>query len=363
MNITYATREELLIRIQQGPFNRPIILLDEDGARRWGLIDYLQSPSMPGRWVSTFLPNPTQDSVFQVREEIGEFSADGLIAIGGGSTIDMAKAISALNTMGVGSSDQIKQAIVEKTYVDNAANALPIIAVPTTAGTGSEVTSWATIWDAQSSAKYSIDAHWIKPVQAWIVPDLLASLPAHLALTTGLDATSHATEAYWAKASNPLVKALSIRALQILVPHLKYGIHHLDDPATRETLATGSLLAGMAFSMTRTTACHALSYPMTSMHQVPHGLACAMTLGPVADLNSQVCDLSELLAVFAPYGGIQVWVDDVCDGIVVPRLSHFGITKHDIGTLAAQSQTPGRADNNPAQLSVDVAQDVLLSVL
>ena len=366
MDISYLTLEQLRGRLTALPFRLPIVVVSESGAARWGFFSSLARLHGEGRivWFARPDPNPTQETLFRALCALRGPAADGIVAIGGGSAIDLAKAVGAFYSMpGIDSSLSLSRAIAGKAYLGNSRNALPVIAVPTTAGTGSEVTQWATIWDADDNAKHSVDAPWLKPAQAWAVPELLASLPPKVMLAAGLDAVSQAAEAYWAKAGNPLSKSLSVRALQLMTSSLKPGLDDPGDAGVLNDLCTGSLLAGLAFSITRTTACHSISYPLTYMFGMEHGFAAAVTLAQVAEVNARECDISDVLQVFSPYGGMQKWLDSACEGIVALRLSSFGIDRHDIDGIAANSFSAGRMDNNPVDLSVDMVKDVLCSVL
>ena len=365
MDVHFLTPEQLRKRLSMLPFSLPLVLLSESGADRLGITSFLEEQQNKKKmlWYQYTVPNPTQDTLYQVFSWLHGRMIDGIIAIGGGSTIDLAKAVSAFHSMPeTGSSELLLRAVVDKAFLSNGHHALPIIAVPTTAGTGSEVTQWATIWDAGGSAKYSIDALWLKPSQAWIVPQLCASLPPKLKLATGLDAVCHAVEAYWAKASNPLSKALSISALQIMINNLQPGLANPSDETINEKLCTGALLAGLAFSTTRTTACHSISYPLTYMFGMEHGFAVAVSLAKVAEVNQEVCDISEVLEVFSQYSGIQAWLDSTCEGIVQLRLRAFGINRQDIDKIAANSFSAGRMDNNPIDLSIETVKRILYSV-
>ena len=357
--------DELKDLLKDLPFSHPVFLVSLTGARRWGLGGFLTECELSGkaRWVSNLQSLPTHHSVHATLRELKGFRYDGIVAIGGGSTLDTAKAMSAFHTRAEDSPAQIKRSIIAKTYLDYEPFALPIIAVPSTAGTGSEVTGWATIWDFGGSTKYSLDAHWLKPILAWVVPDLLQTLSPATALAAGLDAVCHATEAYWAKATTPAAQELALHALTLLAGNLWYAIHHLDEQASRDTLAKGAHLAGQAFALTRTTACHAISYPLTAMFNIPHGFACAMTLAPIADLNESACTIDPIRAIFEPFGGIRSWLDHTCEGVTSLRLHTFGIEEADLDAIAAKSFTPGRADNNPVELTVDQVKEILIGVL
>ena len=126
-------------------------------------------------------------------------------------------------------------------------------------------------------------------------------------------------------------------------------------------------MAGFAFNMTRTTACHSISYPMTYIHGIEHGFAVAVTLAQVADINMSACDISEVLDVFSHYDGMQAWIDCVCDGIISLRLREFGIYRHDIDLIADNCLNSDRMNNNPVDLSIkqikDISNNILIEIL
>jgi len=365
MNICYYTMEQLPAEVSALPFSFPAVLMSEGGAGRCGLTKYLSERHKRGDlfWFSEIDPNPTHNTLYRARKALCSHPINAIIAIGGGSAMDLAKAVSAFHNMPMPDAPgELIRAIVDKTYLDNEKNSLPVVAVPSTAGTGSEVTTWATVWDMTDGAKYSVDAPWLKPAQAWIVPRLISSVPQRLALSVGLDAVCHAAEAYWAKASNPIAKALAIRALQIISKSLKPYLSNPQDIKLCENMCTGSLVSGLAFSSTRTTACHSISYPLTYMFGLEHGFAAAVTLARIAGMNSSQCDLNEISEVFSPYGGIQGWIEYVCEGVADLRLRAFGIEKGSIKDIAAKALSAGRADNNPVELTFGAVEEILLSV-
>jgi len=296
--------------------------------------------------------------------KIGAETPGKLVAIGGGSTIDVAKAISAtfpLFETAPPTLEQITAVIKEKSYRGKSGG-IDIIAIPTTAGTGSEVTKWATIWDSNKQQKFSIDDLSLYPKQTLIVPELTYSAPKKLVLSTGLDALCHALEAFWAKPSNPVIKDVAtIAALQIR-QSLKNALKNPVDKEARTGMSRGATLAGIAFSNTRTTACHSISYPITMMYGVDHGFACALTLAQVAEINkAKVPEISRMLEeVFGcSENGLRTWLDDVCGEIQPLRLSSFGIKADDIPKIAQAAFTAGRMDNNP----VDITQQQVIEIL
>ena len=357
--IYFYTIDELQRKLTLCPFKKPIILINRQKSELWELTDTLMHLVGDNRaiWFDHIDPFPNQESLWRILKLLDPYpDADGLIAIGGGSVIDTAKILSAFRGMHFSGSEAVINAINQKTYQDNRVNALPIIAVPTTAGTGSEVTQWATVWENHSTRKHSVEAQYLLPSEAWIIPELTYTMSPRLTLSTGLDAVCHACEAFWAKSSTPLVKELSLRSLQIATEDLLVVLINPDNRTSRKNMSISSLLAGLAFSQTKTTACHSISYPLTATYHIEHGFACALTLAPVARYNSTITDLTKLFEVFAPYNGIQSWLDNVCREVVTLRLSHFGIHKDAIHDIANNAFTSGRMDNNPVDLS---RQDVI----
>jgi alcohol dehydrogenase class IV len=155
--------------------------------------------------------------------------------------------------------------------------------LPTTAGTGSEVTRWATVWDTEEPVprKRSLDEPWGYAERAFVDPELSASCPPQVLRDCALDALAHALEAMWNRHANPVSDALALRAAQRIVRHLPRALRGRADAADLQALSLAALEAGLAFSQTRTALAHALSYALTLEKGVPHGLACAMWL-PVA---------------------------------------------------------------------------------
>lgn len=199
-----------------------------------------------------------------------------VVAVGGGSVIDAAKVL-AFGPTGF----EPVQRHLEQPGAGEIAPALPLIAVPTTAGTGSEVTSWATVWDTEASKKYSLARDDLYPTHAFIDPALMAGMPRGLTIGTGLDALSHSLESIWNVNANPVSTRFAITASRDILAHLGPLAENLDDLPRREHLARAAMMAGLAFSNTRTALAHSLSYPVTLHHGIAHGLACSFTLPAV----------------------------------------------------------------------------------
>ena len=207
---------------------------------------------------------------------------DKIIAFGGGSVIDSAKVFSiflnpALNKCNI--SDFIEDS---NQFINDISEPIKLIAMPTTSGTGSEVTQFATIWDQTNKIKLSISTQSILPYLALVDPFLSDNLPYDTFLSTGLDAVNQAMESIWNKNMTTVSEELATASLKKslhLLPNQNFN--NLD----KDNLSEASVLSGMAINITRTALCHSISYPITVHFGVPHGLACAFTMPSVLKLN------------------------------------------------------------------------------
>lgn len=208
-----------------------------------------------------------------------------LVAVGGGSAIDTAKLLQVATAQGT--FESYLEALSAGAQPE-VAHAFPLIAVPTTAGTGSEVTPWATLWDRSSATpkKYSLHTEHTWPEAALVDPSLTLSAPAAVTRNSALDALSHSLESIWNVNSNPVSDTLAVEAARTVIATLP-GL--LVDPSSREwrsAMSRASMTAGLAFSNTRTALAHSISYEMTLRHGLAHGLACSFTLPLVWRLAS-----------------------------------------------------------------------------
>ena len=206
--------------------------------------------------------------------------ADAVVAVGGGSAIDTAKALMVGTTSG--RFDELVALLARGTaFVPARVKAL--IAVPTTAGTGSEVTPWATIWDRAAGKKHSLHLPETWPEAAIVDPDLMLTLPRSVTVQSGLDALSHALESIWNVNSNPISDTFAIAAAREVLATLPALLGRLDDRELRARMALAALKAGLAFSNTKTALAHSISYEMTLRFGLPHGIACSFTLPMVLE--------------------------------------------------------------------------------
>jgi alcohol dehydrogenase len=196
-----------------------------------------------------------------------------IVALGGGSVIDTAKVLSASS----GDFERVRRYLVDHEG-EETLGSVPIIAIPTTAGTGSEVTSWASVWDTDALRKYSLSHSDLYPEHALVDPELTVGIPRMLTVSTALDALSHSLESIWNVNANPVSTNFAVAAATEILEVLPALVTDLGSLALRTRMARAALLAGLAFSNTRTALAHSLSYPITLQYGMPHGLACSFSL-------------------------------------------------------------------------------------
>lgn len=232
-----------------------------------------------------------------------------IVALGGGSVLDAAKVLAAA----AGDFARVRRHLETG---EGRLKAVPLIAIPTTAGTGSDLTCWATVWDTDAGKKHSLELPDLFPECALIDPMLMLGLPRELTISTGLDALSHALESLWNRNANPVSTNHAVAAARIILDVLPAVAENPGDLGLRTRMAEGALLAGLAFSNTRTALAHSLSYPITLRHGVPHGLACSFSLPLVmrsAIGADAACDTA-LHCIFGP--GLDAAADRLEDFLI-----------------------------------------------
>lgn len=302
--------------------------------------------------------NPTVSQLFETYQATREFRPEVVVAVGGGSIMDVGKSLCCLYGKDLPDEDSLRQLIAEKNYGRPAAR---WIGVPTTAGTGSEVTCWATIWDPEQDAKRSVECHENYAWAALVDPELAVGMPTALAVSSALDAVAHAVESYWARGTNAVSRGLALEAIRTIMGHMDGLLAGTME--AHDAMARGSMLAGLAFSNTKTTACHSISYPLTMHCGIPHGAAVSMLLGPVFRLNAPALDRpAPLLEALGVSGAdeLEGRIRNILYRSGQPAtLQEWGAQREDLPHLAQLGLTKGRADNNP----VPIDPATILSIL
>lgn len=305
--------------------------------------------------------NPTVEQLFDAYRNTKDFAPEVVIAVGGGSIMDVGKSLCCLYGSEITDTDALRELIQNKGYRNPTAR---WIGVPTTAGTGSEVTCWATIWDPAKNAKRSVEHHENYAYAALADPELASKMPLKLAVSSALDAMAHAVESYWARGTNCISRALALNAIQIIMQNIEGLFSGLDE--AHDAMARGSMLAGLAFSNTKTTACHSISYPLTMRYGIPHGTAVSMLLAPILQLNAACIDgLNDLYGALGVTGAEEL--ESRIQGILCrsgqpASLQEWGVKQEDLPYLAQSGLTKGRADNNPVKITTELIQSVLESI-
>ena len=304
--------------------------------------------------------NPTVEQLYDTWLRTKDHAPNVVVAVGGGSILDVGKSLCCLYGAELADVDALRARIA----AGDLQPAARWIGVPTTAGTGSEVTCWATIWDPEQDTKRSLENHDNYAAAALVDPEMAAGMPVRLAVSSALDAVAHAVESYWARHTNAVSRALALEAIRTVmgsIDQLFAGV-----PAAHDAMARGSMLAGLAFSNTKTTACHSISYPLTMHYGIPHGAAVAMLLAPVLACNAPaVQDLDALLSALgvADAAGLQRRIAGLLVRSAQPAsLEGWGVARSDLAHLAGLGITKGRADNNPVELTPALIEEMLESI-
>lgn len=254
---------------------RALVVTGRRSARESGALERVEkSLSEAGAACILFdrvTPNPSVEMVAEGARYARETEADLIVAIGGGSPMDAGKGIAIFAT----NEGAVREYFGVKTYPEPP---LPILTIPTTAGTGSEVTEYAIITDLQSKDKKSLASPAIFPKVAVADPTLTCTMSPEITVDTGIDALTHAAEGYLAKRATPLSDALALESMRIIRRSLKRVWEDGEDLGARSELLYASMLAGMVIAQTGTTMLHGMGYPLTVFHGIPHGHANGMLL-------------------------------------------------------------------------------------
>ena len=303
-------------------------------------------------------PEPTVEKVDQSATVLKNSGCDIVIAVGGGSTIDIAKAMTMLQTNEGSVRDYLFGGIRSVTRP-----LLPLIAVATTAGSGSEVTASSVITDHQHSTKLSVTHEYLMPRAALIDPLLHVGMPPFITATTGMDALTHAIEAYVSMDSNPISDAYAVEAIRLIAANLKKAVHFPQDMEARSGMAVASLLAGLAFSNGGLGAVHGISQSMGGIAHVAHGLGNAVMLPYVMERNiegrpDRFAEIAHLLgektdslaASAAAQKGVQA-VRDLCADLKIPlKMRDVGITEAMLPNIVKETMKYRLLPQNPVVL-------------
>jgi alcohol dehydrogenase class IV len=302
------------------------------------------------------VPEPTVASIQAGVKQVRNGNYDCVIALGGGSPIDSAKAIAILGKYGGEMRDYKFPRIVDEP-------GLPLIAIPTTAGTGSEVTRVTIISDEITDEKMMCLGIGFMPTVALVDYELSISVPARTTADTGIDAMTHAIEAYVSKKASAYTDTQAIAAMKLIGPNLRKVYHNGGDRDAREQMMLGSTLAGAAFSNASVALVHGMSRPIGAAYHVPHGLSNAMLLPAVTEFSipaaaERYADCARAIGVANESDNTEVANNKLMDELYalnkelqVPSPEEFGIERehffNNVQTMAEQALASGSPANNP----------------
>ena len=297
--------------------------------------------------------NPSTDTVVKATEGFKKSKADFIVAFGGGSPLDVAKAVAVLATYGGNIVDYEGAGKVMGPVV-------PMIAIPTTAGTGSEVTAFSVITDHSRNYKLTVVSNYLLPAYVILDPDLIATVPANTAAACGIDAMVHALEAYISKAASPFSDIFAREALRLIGGSIRDYVADRSNPAACESMMVGSLFAGIAFSHARLGNVHAMSHPVSAYFDVPHGVANAILLPTVVDFNKDAADPEKCRYIYGCISkdmgaDINFTPDMLATEIrmlnyelgILPTLSDIGVTSDKFEQMADDAMKSGNIQCNP----------------
>lgn len=289
---TFSVPQEIIFG--SGSLNRLPELLKKQNAARVLLISgpHLNKMGVVGRLRDSIVSagaacetftdveaNPSMETVEKAAAAYRAFGADAIVAIGGGSPMDVAKAVGVVVTYGGSIAQYEGVGTVPGPIV-------PLIAIPTTAGTGSEVTTFSVITDHSRNYKLTVGSQYLIPRCALLDPELLTTTPAGVAAACGMDALVHALEAYLSRAASPFSDAMAEKALALIGRSLRAFVADRANLEAASDMLAGSLFAGIAFSWARLGNVHAMAHPLGGFFNVPHGVANAILLPVVVDYNA-----------------------------------------------------------------------------
>ena len=345
-----------------------VLLVTDPGVKNAGLLDSiyasLEQAGIRYDEIADVKPNPRSEDVNRAAQLYRGKGIDGVLAVGGGSAMDAAKAISVLLTHD-GIVEDYEGAFALKNAV------LPIVAIPTTAGTGSEVTFFSVITDTRRQFKMSLLDYRIGPVLALLDSDITATLPPHIAAATGMDALTHAIEAYTGNPANPISDGLALHAIRLIAQHLKPAVQEPDNREAREQMLIASLIAGMAFGNADIASVHCISEAIGGMYDTPHGIGNAIFLPFVfshnrdADLRRHA-DVAYALGIdpnLSAVDAAQAGVDQLFRmnrELGIPRFADVaGVREEDFAAIAQKSKSNISDASNIKDMTVESYLDVI----
>ena len=359
-----GARHELPGVIARLGYKKALVVTDK-GLMKFGVaqkvLDELDGAGVPYEVYDDVKPNPTVTNVKNGIAACKAAGADFIVAIGGGSSMDTAKGIGI-----VCNNPQFSDIVSLEGVADTKQKSLPIIALPTTAGTAAETTINYVIIDEEHQKKMvCVDPNDI-PAVAIVDAELMYTLPKSLTAATGMDAMTHAIEGYITKAAWEMSDMFEIKAIEMIYKYLPIAVAEPNNPVGRDGMAVAQYIAGMAFSNVGLGVDHGMAHPMSALHDVPHGVACAILLPVVMRFNAvaakeKYVEIAKACGVYRDGMTTDEAVEAACTAIedlsklvgIPQHLTDLGITEQDIPALAAQAIADVCTPGNPRDVTID----------
>ena len=304
------------------------------------------------------VPNPTIEIVNQATASYKESGATSIVALGGGSPLDVSKAVGVLSVYGGDIRDYEGMNKVPGPIA-------PMIAIPTTAGTGSEVTASCVITDVERNYKFSMISYETLPKYALLDPEMIMTAPASIAASTGVDALIHAIEAYISKFASPFTDAMAEKAMELIGKNLRQFVENRKNEDAACAMMIGSNFAGMAFAWAKLGNVHAMSHPVSAFFHVPHGVANSILLPTVMEYNAiadngryekiynYISENKDPVKNFKPEMLINE-IKKLNDKLGIPKsLSEVDVTADLINEMATDAMKSGNVLANPRETTFD----------
>ena len=363
----WGAREALVSELIKRKYKRALVVTDNNLTKvAKKITDMLEVVGVEHHVYKDVVPNPTIENVKKGLKIANKYHVDFIVAVGGGSVIDVAKAIGIISTNP--EYNDVKSLVG---VVDTKNKSLPIIAIPTTAGTAAEVTINYVITDSERKVKLvCFDPHDI-PVLSIVDTELMAGMPVSVAASTGLDALTHAMECYITKNHNDMSDMFALKAINLIYHNLEKAVNK--DKEAMDKMALGEYIAGMGFSNVGLGIVHSMSHQLSAMYDTPHGLANAILLPYVLKYNGEVCvdrfvDMAQEMDLEVDKtNAVDVVVDAIKElnsRLNIPvHIKEVGALEKDIPELADKALKDPCTGGNPREMDIKEFEDLFRKAL
>lgn len=353
---------------------RSVFVVADPGVVAAGLLEpitsSLQSAGLAWEVYDQVKPNPDGDSVEVASEAYRGSGADLILGVGGGSGLDAAKAVRLLAGAGPGVRIAEYDLLLGDRVRPVPRQMPPMIAIPTTAGTGSEVTAWAVVTDPARKLKTSVGGAFLIPNVALVDPELMRTLPPHLTAGTGMDALSHCIESYVSTADNPAVDTMALHGIELIGRSLRIAVAQGANRAARRDMALAALIGGIALNCKWGGACHSLAHQLSTFAGVNHGVANSLMLPHQMEFSligalERYTEIGRALGMPThgslrqrAQGAVEAVRELAMDVGLPTRLRDVGITEDMIPAMAKNAYIDDSWATNPRAVSEAVMEEL-----